>query len=102
MFNHKVKFTLPHIDNKINIDTINNKKKIFPLRNNAQNNIMTSDIMQRISLQIGDRVMVKQRKLNKLTPIFQSTSYTVINAKGTLYTLSEKKKPGIKLTGLNC
>ena len=50
MFNHKVKFTLPHIDNKINIDTINNKKKIFPHRNIAQNNIMTSDIMQRISL----------------------------------------------------
>ena len=37
-----------------------------------------------ITLQIGDRVMIKQRKLNKLTPIFQPTPYIVIYTKGIL------------------
>ena len=51
MFNQKVKFTILQIDNKINIDNINNElKKIFVLLNNTQKNIMTSDIMQRISV----------------------------------------------------
>ena len=52
IFHQKVKFTIPRIDNKTNIGNINNEleKKIFPLLSNKQKSIMTSDIMQKISL----------------------------------------------------
>ena len=68
MFNRKVKFTSPHIDNKINIVKINNE--------------LEKSIS--VSLQIGDRVTVKQTKLNKLTPILEPAPYRVIDIKGTL------------------
>ena len=51
MFNRKLKFAILQIDNEINIDNINNElKKIFVPLNNTPKNIMTSDIMQRISV----------------------------------------------------
>ena len=37
-----------------------------------------------ISLQIGDRVMINQRNLNKLTHIFEPTPYIVVYTKGAL------------------
>ena len=43
---------------------------------------MRSDIKQRIS--IGDRVTIKQRRLNKLTPLFKPTPSIVIYTKGAL------------------
>ena len=87
MIDQKVKFTIPHIDNKINVDNVNNElEKIFPLSNNMQKNIMTS------TLQIGNRGMVKGRKWNKLTPIFEPTPHIVIETKGTLIKAKEKNR----------
>ena len=68
IINRKVKFTIPRIDNKINIVKINNE--------------LEKSIS--VSLQIGDRVTVKQTKLNKLTPILEPAPYRVIDIKGTL------------------
>ena len=49
MFNRKIKFTIPHIDNKLNIDNISKDfQKIFHHPNFTRKNIMTSDSMQRI------------------------------------------------------
>ena len=87
MFNRKVKLTLPHVDNKINIDNISNElqKIIFAFkypdkRYHAKN----------ISLHIGDRLTVKRKELNKLTTIFEPTPYTAIETRGTLIKATEE------------
>ena len=76
MLNRKVKFTILHINNKINIVKINNE--------------LEKSIS--VSLQIGDRVTVKQRKLNKLTPILEPAPYRVIDIKGTLIKAKANKQ----------
>ena len=40
----------------------------------------------------GDRVLVKQRKINKLTPKFQPHPYTVTDTNGTMITAESRKK----------
>lgn len=68
--------TVTKIPNKINIVKINNE--------------LEKSIS--VSLQIGDRVTVKQRKLNKLTPILKPAPYRVIDIKGTLIKAEAKKQ----------
>ena len=92
MFNRKVKFTFPHI-NKINIDYVNNEleNNISASKQHAKEYHDKRYHAKNISLLIGDRVMVKQRKLNKLTPIFeQPPPYIVIETKGTLIKAKEE------------
>ena len=86
MFNQKVKFTILQIDNKINIDNINNEleKNICASKQHAKEYHDKQPRAKNICLQIGDRVMVKQRKLNNLTPIFDPTPYIVTGRSGTL------------------
>ena len=92
MFNRKVKFTIPHIDRKINIDNVNNEleKNISASKQHVKEYHDKRHHAKNISLQIGDRVTVKQRKLNKLTPIFQITHYIVIETKETLIKAKEE------------
>ena len=82
----KAKFAIPQIDNKINIDNINNEleKNISSSKQHAKEYHDKRHHAKNISFQIGDRVVVEQRKLNKLTPIFETTPYLVIETKGTL------------------
>ena len=81
-----MKFTIPHIDNEINIDIINNEleKNISTSKQHAKEYHDKQHHVKNISLQIGDRVMVNQRKSNKLTPIFEPTPYIVIFTKEIL------------------
>ena len=60
MFNQKKKITFPHNASKINIDSINNE-----LEHHTKEYHDKRHYTKDISLQVGDRVMVKQRKLNK-------------------------------------
>ena len=63
MFNRKLKFAIPQIDNEINIDNINNELiKIFAPLNNTPRNIMTSDIMQRISVYKLEIVLLSSKE----------------------------------------
>ena len=80
MFNRKVKFTILQIDNKINIDNINNEleKNICASKQHAKEYHDKRQHAKNICLQIEDTVIVKQRKLNNLTPIFEPTCYIVI------------------------
>ena len=91
MFNQKVKFTILQIDNKINIDNINNEleKNICASKQHAKEYHDKQHHAKNICLQIGDRVVVKQRKLNKLTPIFEPTPYIVIETNETLIKAKE-------------
>ena len=75
MFNQKVKFTILQIDNKINIDNINNEleKNICASKQHAEEYHDKWHHTKNICLQAGDRVIVKEWKLNKLTPIFEPT-----------------------------
>ena len=86
IFNRKVKFRIPHINNKINIDYINNEleKNISTSKQRAKEYHDKQHHVKNISLQIGDRVMVKLIKLNKLTPIFEPLPVIVMSTKGTL------------------
>ena len=86
MFNRRVKFTILHIDNKINIDKINNEleKSISVSKQHEKEYHNKRHHAKNISLQIEDRVMIKQRKLNEITPIFEPTPYRVIDTKGSL------------------
>ena len=61
MFNRKVKFTIPHIDRKINIDNVNNEleKNISASKQHVKEYHDKRHHAKNISLQIGDRVMVK-------------------------------------------
>ena len=92
MFNRKVKFTIPHIDRKINIDNVNNEleKNISASKQHVKEYHDKRHHAKNISLQIGDRVTVKQRKLNKLAPIFETTHYIVIETKETLIKAKEE------------
>ena len=89
---HKVKFTIPQIDDKINIDNINNEleKSICASKQHAKEYHDKQHHAKNICLQIEDRVMVKQRKLNKLTPIFEPTPYIVIETNETLIKAEEE------------
>ena len=71
---------------KINKDNINEElaKNIFAPKLHANEFLDKRHYAKNISLQVGDRVMIKQRKLKKLTPVFERTSYKVINTKGIL------------------
>ena len=63
MFNRKLKFAIPQIDNEINIDNINNELiKIFAPLNNTPRNIMTSDIIQRISVYKLEIVLLSSKE----------------------------------------
>ena len=86
-----MKFTIPQIDNKINIDNINNEleKNICASKQHAKEYHDKQHHAKNICLQIGDRVVVKQRKLNKLTPIFEPTPYIVIETNETLIKAKE-------------
>ena len=44
------------------------------------------------SLQSGDHVLVRRRKLNKLTPPFNSQPYTVVRKQGSMVTAQRGKK----------
>ena len=92
MFNQKVKFTILHIDNKINIDKVNNEleKNISTSKQHAKESHNKQHHARNISLQIGDRIMFKQRKLNKLTFMFEPTPYIVIETKGILIKAKEE------------
>ena len=92
MFNQKVKLTIPQIGNKINIDNINNEleKNICASKQHAKEYHDKRHHTKNFCLQIGDRVIVKQRKLNKLTPIFEATPYIAIETKGTLLKAREE------------
>ena len=62
-----------------------NYKKIFALLNNKQENTMTSNIMQNISVyKLEIELWSSKEKLNKITPIFDPTPYIVIETNGTL------------------
>ena len=92
MFNRKVKLTIPQIDNKTNIDNINNEleKNICASKQHAKEYHDKRHHTKNFCLQIGDRVIVKQRKLNKLTPIFEATPFIAIETKGTLLKAREE------------
>ena len=60
MFNQKEKITFSHNASKINIDNINSE-----LEHHTKEYHDKRHYTKDISLQVGDRVMVKQRKLNK-------------------------------------
>ena len=81
-----MKFRIPHINNKINIDYINSEleKNISTSKQRAKEYHDKQHHVKNISLQIGDRVMVKLIKLNKLTPIFEPLPVIVMSTKGTL------------------
>ena len=81
-----MKFTIPHIDNEINIDIINNEleKNISASKQHAKEYHYKQHHVKNISLQIGERVTVNQRKLNKLAPIIEPTPYIVIFTKEIL------------------
>ena len=49
------------------------------------------------NIMTGDRVLVKQRKINKLTPKFQPHPYTVTDTNGTMIT-AESEITGKKIT----
>ena len=93
----KAKFAIPQIDNKINIDNINNEleKNISSSKQHAKEYHDKRYHAKNISFQIGDRVVVEQRKLNKLTPIFETTPYLVIETKGTLIKAKEEKSDSV-------
>ena len=46
--------------------------------------------MQTRTINIGDRVIVKQQKRNKLTPTFSQYPYVVTNVKGSMITAFNK------------
>ena len=87
-----MKFTILQIDNKINIDNINNEleKNICASKPHAKEYHDKWHHAKNICLQIGDRILVKQRKLNKLTSIFKATPYIVIETEGTLIKAKEE------------
>ena len=83
MFNRKVKFTIPNIDEKLNIDNINKdfKKNISASKLHAVKYHDKRFYAKNISPHVGDEVMIKQRKFNKLTPIFEPTPCIAIYKK---------------------
>ena len=84
MFNRKLKLTIPHIDIRVNMTNKQNIRYISASNFTRKSIMIKRHHTNNISLPAGDRVTIKQRKLNKLTPIFEPTSYRVICTKGTL------------------
>ena len=103
MFNRKAKFTVLQIDNKINIDNINNEleKNICASKQHAKEYYDKRHHAKNIYLKIGDRVIVKQRKLNKLTPTFEPTSYIVIETNGTFIKAKEENSDRVVTTNIS-
>ena len=103
MFNRKVKFTIPQIDNKKRFDNINNEleKNVCASKQHAKEYHDNQHHAKNICLQIGDRVIVKQRKLNKLTPIFEPTSYIVIETNGTFIKAKEENSDRVVTTNIS-
>ena len=64
MFNWKVKFTIPHIDRKINIDNVNNEleKNISAFKQHVKEYHDKRHHAKNISLQIGDRVLLSSKE----------------------------------------
>ena len=87
-----MKFTILQIENKINIDNINNEleKNICTSKQHAKEYHDKGHHAKNICLQIGDRVIFKQRKLNKLTLIFEPAPYIVIETNRTLIKAKEE------------
>ena len=92
MFNRKIRHNIPDWTDKIN------KKK---MNENLQENDKNSKYKSKHymdnkhhstnrAMKIGDRVLVKQRKLNKLTPTFNPQPYTVIQRNG--YKITAKRE----------
>lgn len=91
MFNRKTNYIIPHYntaDNtNLNIRLESNHQKGSEKAEHYYNNNHT---VKQQHFQIGDRVIVKQNKLNKFTPTFKPIPYRVIDIRGTMITAIEE------------
>uniref|UniRef100_A0A7M5VG95 Integrase catalytic domain-containing protein n=1 Tax=Clytia hemisphaerica TaxID=252671 RepID=A0A7M5VG95_9CNID len=97
MFNRKINFNLPQIDNtaetNLQANTNENDRKS---KSYNKNYIDTKKRAQDILFKRGDRVLVRQPKENKLTPYSNATPLRVTNVKGTMITAQfENQENGI-------
>ena len=89
MFGREIKHTLPHVPTRVNTDEIHRKLEYNYDRKVKQESKRYTDRKRHATereLQIGDQVLVKQRKLNKLTTSFDIVPYYVTAIKGTMVT----------------
>ena len=85
MFNQKIRYNIPSVDDKID-----NK-----VQNSLDENDKIGKLKQRYyanrhcktrAIEIGDKILVLQKKQNKLTPKFNQYPYVVTEIKGTMIT----------------
>ena len=85
MYNRKIRYTIPDIDRRISVDEINSNIE----KNDQSTKARSKDYFDKrhyttdMTLNIGDRVIVRQPKLNKTTPSFEPVPYRVTHIKGT-------------------
>ena len=87
IYNRKIRYSIP--EHGITVDTQLNEKAnendmLAKAKTKAYQDVRRHAVEPTINP--GDRVLVKQRKANKLTPRFNPNPYYVTNTKGTLIT----------------
>ena len=83
MYRRKVRYTIPdytqHLDDFIDLKLKHNDE-----RSKSKAQIRYDQHAKDPMLEIGNRVLVKQRKVNKLTPPFNPSPYRITEIKGTM------------------
>ena len=98
MFNRKVNFNIPQTDNRVNpnlhaaTNENDGKRKSYNKKYTD-----TKRRAQDILFNRGDRVLVRQPKVNKLTPYYNPSPLRIANVKGTMIS-AEFEKGGHSIT----
>ena len=90
MYQRKIRHGIPDVDTTVNKTELNEQLEsndhIAKLQAKVYQDTRTH--AKPNTLQVGDRVLVKQRKLHKVTPRFNTNPYYITDMKGTLVTAS--------------
>ena len=88
LFNRKCNFAIPNVNNQVDHRQIHQEARHNDITAKLKRNAYMDNRNHATdrTVDLGDKVIVKQDKFNKLTPRFQVHPYTVTQTKGTMVT----------------
>ena len=95
MYQRKIRHSIPDVDTTVNKTELNEHLESNDHMAKLQAKVykVTRTHAKPNTLQVGDRVLVKQRKLHKITPRFNTNPYYITDMKGTSHRLQSYEPP---------